>query len=920
MLLGRLQEQRTLAQLLSDARAGRSGVLTVVGEPGIGKSALLDDAASTAGSMGVLRARGVPAEAQIPFAGLYELVRPALGCLDRIPEPQSAALQSALALRPARSEDRFAVGAATLSLLAAHAEERPLAVLIDDAHWLDGSSAGALLFAVRRLLAEPIAVVVAVRAGEPSFVDGLGLRSLQIEGLEADAARELIRQVVPHAADEVVERLRRETGGNPLALLELAREPLVELVPAAPVRARTTVAQAYLQRTSALPETTQRALVLAAVTDRGDLTLFARAAARLGVGTSDLDAAEEAQLVSTDAGALEFRHPIVRSAIYGAASPAQRRSVHRALAETLPDADADRRAWHLALAADGPDDTAAAALAQAARRARARSAYSVASQAAEHAARLATDDRRRAALFYDAADGAWLAGFADRAVALLDEAAVVARPDELLVRIDHLRGHIALFRGPLQAGIELLRSAAERAEPELAVVMLAEAVGGGFYAGDTRRMHDLGDRAAELAARTGDTRSAFFAGMAEGMALVVAGRPGAMVIRDAVELAERTGEFGDDLGRLPFASMGALWLREVGVGQEFLERAVATARSRAAVGVLPQQLTYLAIADAAGDRWAEAYAGFDEAIRLARETGQVIVLAAALARLALLEARLGLQERCREHAGEALAIAAEQGVGLAELWALTALRDLELALSDTQAAIERAEQLLAVTTQRQVADPDLSTVPELVELNLHAGRPEEAAGAAATFLAAAEAKGQPWALARAARTRALLETSDYEQLFEEALALHARTPDVFEHARTELAYGARLRRDGARVRARERLRAAHAAFDRLGARPWAEIARVELAASGEKARRREPSTIDELTPQELQISLLLAAGKTTRETAASLFLSPKTIEYHLRNAYRKLGVHSRSELREAIRTRQPGSPDSRRQPTLLGAE
>src|SRR5579884_3500627 len=455
MLLGRVRELQALEQLLDAARRGRSGVLALVGEPGIGKTSLLDAAAERAHGMRVLRARGVASEAQIPFAALFELLRPALRCLDSIPRPQAAALEGALALRPARAGDRFAIGAATLSLLGAYAETEPVLVLVDDVQWLDGSSGDALRFAFRRLLAEPVAVVLAAREDEPSLLDGADFAVLRLPGLDADAAAALVQR------PDVARRLHRETGGNPLALIELARERLPELAPGVPVPVPTTVAEAYLQRAAALPEPTRDTLVLAAVTDRGDVLLLERAAVRLGLSVADLDPAAAAGLLTVAGGRVEFRHPLARSALYAAAPPERRRAVHRALAETLPDADADRRAWHLALAAAGTDEHASSALAQAGERAYERSAYDVASQAYERAARLAPERRQRAALLYEAADAAWLGGRGDHALSLLDDAAEADEGSLPSADLDHLRGRIALWRGPLQECIAVLAAAAE---------------------------------------------------------------------------------------------------------------------------------------------------------------------------------------------------------------------------------------------------------------------------------------------------------------------------------------------------------------------------------------------------------------------------------------------------------------------------
>jgi DNA-binding CsgD family transcriptional regulator len=889
MLLGRDREQRELERLLATARGGESAVLALVGEPGIGKSALLDYTAEEASDLVLLRARGVVSESQIPFAGLFELLRPALGYLDRIPEPQAAALESALALRPARAENRFAVGAATLSLLAACADTKPLAVLVDDVHWLDGSTADALLFAIRRLLAEPIAVVVSARDNEPSFLDGADLPTLQLAGLDPRAAAELIGD------DADAARLHRETGGNPLALLELAQTHLPETALDVPAPVVTSVAAEYLERARALPPRTQDTLVLAAATDRGDLALLARAAATLGLEVRDLDPAVPARLVDLQTGRIEFRHPLARSAIYGAASNDRRREVHRALAHALPDADADRRAWHLALAAAGPDDIASSALEQAAARAHERSAYDVASQAYERAALLSVDDERRTQLLVSAADAAWLGGRADRSLRLLEG----THGD---VAGDSLRGHIAIRQGPLREGLTLLAAAADRAEPEDAVVMLAEAVQGAFFSADAAAMQLYAQRARECATGDGEL-TAFFGDMASGMALVLEGQGdrGLPLIRGALELLEHSDALQTDPRLWIWAAHGPLWLRDRDFSSSLITRTEEAARGHSAVGVLPQLLTQIAMQNVDGNRWVEAQARFDEAIRLARESGQRTILAVALSRYAWLSGRLGRSEQARALADEALAIAREQGVTQCEIWALQGLIELELVLGAVDAALARTDELQAVIERQGIKDADLFPAPERVEIFLRLGRTAEAEDEAIALADAAAAKGQPWALARAARCTALLaEPAAIDDAFGVALELHERTRDVFETARTELAYGARLRRAGRRADARIALQHAIDIFDGFGAAPWSELARAEYEATGETARRRAPSSLDELTPQELQIALLLADGRTTREAAASMFLSPKTIEYHLRNIYRKLAIHSRDELRDAV--------------------
>jgi DNA-binding CsgD family transcriptional regulator len=906
MLLGRERERQELDRLLATARSGSSAVLVLTGEPGIGKTALLEHAAEHARDMRPLRARGIDSEAHVPFAALLELLRPALGLLDRIPPPQAAALEEALALRPGTGGNRFAVGAATLSLLAAYADEAPALLLVDDAHVLDPSSAEALLFALRRLLAEPIAAVLTVREGEPSSLAEAGLPTLPVGGLDREAATALLGT----ASDDVTDRLYRATAGNPLGLLELGRDAArLRADPIdAPLPVSAKIARAFALRAEVLDDPTRRLLVLVAASESGDVPTLERAAASLGLAFADIRPAEDAGLLRLHEGRLEFRHPLARAAVYGEAPPEQRRHAHRALADALPDRDADRRAWHLAAAAFGTDDAAAEALEQAGARARTRSAYAVAAAAFERSARLAADDELRARRLHAAAEAAWLAGLADRAGTLLDEARVLAQDGTLLVTVEHLRGRIAARRGPVSDGHAILVAAAERAaetDRDLAVAMLAEAVDAGYFAGDEQGMTRAARRARELIDDSSSVRARFLAATAEGMALVFAGegQRGIDSIREAVALAEGSDDLRDDAHLLPWLVMGPLWLREAEAGRTLIEAAVESARAQTALGVLPWLLNRVARDHAASESWARAEIEYDEAMRLARETGQQVELAAALAGLAWLEAREGRDAECRTHAAEARELCQELGVGLYDTWAIRALGELELGLGRPAEAVEHFRELEDGLAALGVADVDLSPGAELVDALLRLGQSAPASEAAARLERDAREKGQPWSLARAARCRGLLARDDFEPHFRAALLLHEQTPDTFEQACTRLSFGARLRRSRQRVRAREELRAALEIFERLGARPLAAIAGRELAATGETARRRDVSTLDELTHQELHIAQLLAGGKTTREAAAALFLSPKTIEYHLRSVYRKLGVGSRGELADALASR-----------------
>lgn len=903
MLLGRADERREIEQALARARSGASAVLALAGEPGIGKTALLGYAADRRAGMRLLRARGIESEAQVPFGSLLELIRPALVLLDKIPAPQAAALEAALALRPAAAQDRFAVGAATLSLLAAYAEQAPAAVLVDDAQWLDGPSAAALLFAFRRMVADPVAVLIAVREGESSLLDGADLPVLRLGGLSLDEATLL----VPGLPADAVRRLHQATAGNPLALRELAADAgdgdLMLAPEGAPVMVSPRISRAFLRRANLLDPQARQALVLAAISGTGDLATLERAAARLGIDLSGLGAAEHAGLVSLDAGTVEFRHPLALSAVYADAPASQRRAAHRAMAAVLPDRDADRRAWHLAAAAVGTDETASAALAQTASRSRDRSAYATAAAAFERAGRLVADGERRAWLLWQAAEAGWLAGLTEHAVALLDEARALAGDTRTLIEVDRLAGHIATLRGPVMNGHAILTAAAAQADPESAVAMLAEAASACFYAGDPAEMLAVAEKAQAGLPANPSVRARFLAAIALGMAQIFGGdaATGTAAVHQAVALVENSPELRDDLRLLPWLALAPLFLRQSDAGRSLLGHAMQTARSRAAVGVLPSALNLIARDQATTDRWAIAESTYQEAIDLARESVQQTEMAFGLAGLAWLHARRGREEEGRAAAAEALDLCRGTGMRLHEIWATAALGELELGLGDAARAVVLFEYHQQLLDDLVITDPDLSPAAELVEGYLTIGRHGDAQRAASRFSAAAEAKGQPWSKARALRAQGMLADEDsFAAVFERAISLHEQTPDTFEAARTRLAFGQRLRRSRNRVLAREQLRTAVDDFDRLGARPWADRARAELAATGETHRRRDSAGIDDLTPQELQVALLLTSGKTTRETAAALFLSPKTVEYHLRHVYQRLGIHSREELAQQL--------------------
>ncbi len=683
-------------------------------------------------------------------------------------------------------------------------------LLIDDAHLLDPSTAEALRFALRRLLGEPLGAVLAAREDEPSLLDDTDLPTLHIGGLDRDAAGELLGTVAPETAD----RIYRATAGNPLALTELARDPsrLATLSIDAPITVPATISRAFARQADALEPSARQLLILATVDEAADLPALERAARLLDIDIGGLAAAEEAGLIRMRDGRVEFRHPLARAAIYNTAPPDVRRASHRAMARVLSDRDADRRAWHLAASAAGTDMPASSALEQAGMRSRQRSAYGVASAAFERSARLADDDERRGRLLAAAAETAWLAGFADRAVALLDEARPLAEHPDLLVQIDSLSGHIATRRGPVNEGYAILVTAAERSAatvPELAVELFADAVDACFYAGDAAGMLLTAQALTALVTADASARARFLACASMGMALVFTGdaRAGIELFRSASVLIAEDEGLREDTRLLPWVVAVPLWLREFGSVRDLVDEMIETARARVALGILPWLLNRVGRDHAAAEEWGRATVEYDEAARLARETGQQTELAAALAGMAWLEARQGYEDDCRAHVAEARIQCAELGVHLYEIWAIRALGELELGLGRAAAAAEHLEACARRLGDLGIDDVDLAPSGELVDAYLRLGRREDASRVAALLDVEARRKGQPWSLARAARCLGMLAPDgDFERHFAEALRLHEKTPDVFELGLTHLAFGARLRRVRQRSRAREELR------------------------------------------------------------------------------------------------------------------
>ncbi|WP_028658849.1 helix-turn-helix transcriptional regulator [Nocardioides insulae] len=905
MLIGREPEQAILGRLVAGARVGESGCLVITGDPGIGKSALLEDVVEQAQGMNLLRASGTRAEREVGFGGLLQLFGPVLDHLDEIPAPRARALEVALALREGENQERFAVGAACLSLLSRYADERPLLVAIDDAQDLDRPTAEALAFAVRRLVADPIAVVLAGRPDAESPFRAAGLSELPLLGLGPEEAARLLAAVAPPpVTEELTRSVISLTGGNPLAVRELAGDldRLARRSPLTPGPVPDRIAEAYGRRAGDLSRPARELLLLAVVAG-GDLAVVERAARRRGLELAPMAEGERAGLVHLDGTRAMVQHPLVAAGVYAAAGAQDRRRAHLEVADALPVAEVERRAWHRAEGTIGHDDSVATDLAVVAERANRRGAHAVAATAWERAAELTGSNPARDERVLAAAEQAWLAGQQDRAARLLDEL-----PSEGDVATDWLRGTIALRAGSLDRARLLLDRAADGAaedDPARAVLILSDQVEASLFRADNRTGVRAADRIDALLGRAPqggyDDRVRLRGRISSGIARVLAGQPGIGAIRSVVDELQSRTTWLDDSRHPGWMVIGALFLRETTTGRELIRHAVEEVRDRCALTTLPSLLFLTGRFEATSDRWQDGVTAYQEGIAMARETGQSTDLAMLLAALAGLLARRGEEQACRAAAEEAVALAREHGVHMAAVWATSALGDLEHGLGRTDRSGERYRELEQLMDVRGLHDVDLSPAPEIVECLVRQGEMGEAALRARAFLARAEAKGQPWALARAHRAMAAVASPE-EALahYERALALHAQTPDLFERARSQLALGAALRRMRRRVAARTPLQAALEAFDRLGAGQWAEQAAGEAEATGATVLRTGATGLARLTPQEGQIARLLGTGRTTKEAAAALFLSPKTVEYHLRHVYQKLGIASRSELARVV--------------------
>jgi DNA-binding CsgD family transcriptional regulator len=906
VLIGRERECARIDELLDHARLGRSGALVIRGEPGIGKTALLDYAAAKAREMAVLRTLGVESEAELQFTALFDVCRSLVHHLDEIPTSQAESLRAAFDLGPAVAADRFAIGAATLGVLAAEAERLPVLVLVDDAQWLDSSSADALLFATRRLQADRVAVVYAVREGEGASLETPGIESITLRGLSREESASLLQS--SDVATGVVERLYEATRGNPLALLELpnllSREQLSGQEPLGdPLPAGSSVEKAFARRAEALPAQSRQALLIAAVSSSGHVEPIVAALESLGIGSRALEPIEDAGLASVTGERLVFRHPLVRSAAYQVATPSERRRAHRVLAGVLVGSEqAETRAWHLAAAALGADEEAARALQQAAEQGLRRSGYAAASSALEQAARLSPERDVGLERLAAAADAAWRAGRTKVASELVAETLKEVRDARIRAESLRLQGNIEYMAGRADAAATALLQASalwEVPNPSGAVAAAADAVNALVRVGEHARALEAARRARSLAPPDGGPID-LEATVALGFALWLGGDhlQAEPHLRRALEVLD-TGL--PSAGPLQAARLAAIfdWLGRYEHGRAFLAGLVERAREVGAVGSLPALLALCSWQALHAGRWNEAYADAGEALELSDALDQPVAGFQALGALTWLHALRGDEERCLGYVeATRRRSAAVFGMRQYEHLVYVCLGLLDLGAGRVDAAIANLEQTMRYADERGLSYiPGVAAGLELAETYLRAGRTANAQATLSAFESAAAPHSAPLLAALLERTRALLADADsFDTAFLRALELHARVECPFALARTQLSYGERLRRAGRRVEAREQLRLALEFFERVGAHAWVEMTRKELRASGERLRRREVDTTDQLTPQELQIALQVAEGKTNKEVGATLFLSHKTVEFHLSRIYRKLDMTSRAEL------------------------
>ncbi|MFG1912200.1 ATP-binding protein [Kribbella sp. NPDC048928] len=898
-LLGRRRETEVLNGLLGAAKAGQSQVLLLTGEAGVGKSSLLDALVAEDGGCRIARTVGIESEMELAYSGLHQLCQPFLDGLDRLPKPQHDALGTAFGLVSGPTPDRFLIGLAVLNLLSEAAGQQPVVCVVDDAQWLDLMSARILAFVARRLAAESVVMVFAVRDGiEHAFT---GLNELEVRGLDDAAARALLDSVMPGPIDpRIRDRIVAETRGNPLALLELPRAwttaELADGLTAGPLASR--IQDGFVRRLEALPADTRLLLLTAAAEPLGDPTLLWRAAELLGLGTDPAAGALESGLI-TFGQHIRFRHPLVRSAAYRSATPQQRLAVHRALATvTDPETDPDRRAWHRAQATMTPDDEVAAELERSARRARARGGFFAAGIFLERSAALTLDPALRADRVLAAATAKRTAGALDSALDLLGGASAGPADPIREAEITRLRGELAFDRGHAHEAARTLLDAAARLGPhdhEQARVTYLEAMSAAIWASgpDAPGILELVAAAAPAPALTDPPGDLLLQALAVRFTRGYAAAAPQLV--KAVDLA-RTSDAEDVRGWLWLAGnrasgIVALDLWDFDTALELAARHERIARDSGALVQLQWALNFRAnVVSMTGDLNAAA-AYVEEERQIAAATGNRVLGIGAM-QLEVL--------RGNEAAATVLIDAMIREARTQEQGRMTAIATYTNALLHNGLGRYQTAQdaALQVFEQDPVAYGAL-VVGELAEAASRTGDTKHVETTLTWLNERVAAVPTDWGRGLEARVRALL-TGD-EAAYRLSIEHLGRTRLRIESARSQLLYGEWLRRQGRRQDAREQLRPAHTELAELGVEAFAERARHELLATGETVRTRTPDTATNLTAQESQIATLARDGLTNPEIAAQLFISPRTVEWHLRKTFSKLGITSRRQLRTTLR-------------------
>jgi DNA-binding CsgD family transcriptional regulator len=912
VLVGRDHEVAVVRARLASASSGTSSVIVVEGEPGIGKSALLAEARTTTEGV-VLSTIGVESESDIAYVNLADVFRHHYTCLNTIPERQAEALASVFAIGPSKPADRFTVAAATLNLLAAIAAQSPVLVTIDDAQWVDRASLGALTFAGNRLEVEGIVLMFAVRSGQPAAHQLARYETLALAGLGRSAARTLIaRTGLPAMSEASTSRLIEESGGNPLALLTLpanmkADDLAMWALSAEPLPISSLMEDAFCDSISVLPEHTQRALCLLAIMGAGTSDYFRLALDKEGLTLDALDPAEDAGLIAYQHGQPEFRHPLVRAAAYRTAPSRGRRRAHLIAAQILEQststAGLERRGWHLVAARTAPNETLAETLQTAADQEFAAANYTIAGKLYERGSELTPPGNHAMRRMLQAADALRLAGAIDEARTLLRHAMTLGSDPALRVAIDYAHYRLQVYAGGMIDGRDgLIRTgmAAASIDPAQAGQILGDAALASMVMGDLPTARTTGERALKLAGSTdGDPPLAVTA--ANAMVKALTGDPGAarfLLHPRAAEIDALDPMGIEFIYQLPLElSIAHLASEEASRARTLLARAVDGARQLSAVGLLPFRCGSLARIDFWQGRWTSARALVHEALRLAEDTGWTSERPSNLATLARIEALTGHSEEARSHAIESAAASEAVGARTYLAFAHIALGVLELTAGKHPEAISHFEEVSAFSDQVGFSNcPVLWWSSDLLECYV-SERMDDAARRELNRLEKAAANpDMPTTAAVTARSKALLEPAAFEEHMTEALRLHAMSDMPFERARTELIIGQRLPRHNQAAKARSLLTSALTIFERLGALDWASRARNELQATGVRIPKPEAPGLATLTPQELQVALAVARGNSNREVAGLLFLSIKTVEFHLSNVYHKLGINRRTRL------------------------